>query len=215
MPPRYPHLVAAILLLLTAGVTMAQESAAVPPLALCIGEEGEPPETDAPSSLSSCGGAAVVHPPPQAAAEAGYVDCVTPGAASLDARCVAGGADGAAVVAARSLDEDGGRADDDLPPSSVSFPPGDTGAVLAACPDIPLLPDALGTEGNTDTGGLPGQAELDAAAEQVKKKKKRREREREHAFFFFLFFRNSPRVFPTSNLLPHFLFSLPPRVPFP
>ena len=151
----------ALCLLAASGAALAEVQAppapALPPLALC--SEGGPPDTDAPPGAAPCGGAAVVHPPPAAASSVGYVDCVSPGAGG-DARCVAGG--GGASVSARSVrDAASGQA-------PAAFPPADTAAVLAVCPDAPLLPDALGTAGNMDTAGLPTQGELDAAAGQVR-----------------------------------------------
>lgn len=153
-------LLLSILLLVAAGAVLAEVA---PPLALCASSEDGSNETS--TSSTTCGGAAVVHPPPSAAASSGYVDCVSPGA-SVDARCVAGAL--SASVSARSVDGEGVEKLETDPAAAFTFPPADTGAVLAACPDSPLLPDALGTDGNTDLTGLPTQEALEAAAEQVK-----------------------------------------------
>jgi hypothetical protein len=111
---------------------------------------------------------------------------------------VAGG--GGASVSARSVrDAASGQA-------PAAFPPADTAAVLAVCPDAPLLPDALGTAGNMDTAGLPTQGELDAAAGQVRAAGGE---EGGGVVRFFSLFRNSPAGAPLSTS-PRLLFFLPP-----
>jgi hypothetical protein len=156
MPPRPAALAAALAAALLGATLMAAAADAAPPPPLALA--ATPAATslacdgDAASAAACPAGAAVVHPPAAAAKAAGYVDCVSPGAAT-DARCVAG----RSALAAASAE--GGGFD------APTFPPADTAAVLAACPDTPLLPEGAGS----DAGALPSQAELDAAAGQVRR----------------------------------------------
>jgi len=177
--PRLPRpltLTLLILFLAGLGVVLSQPTAGPrPPAPVVVALCGAGPEKET-AGGRDCGGAAVVHPPPAAAAAAGYVDCVSPGAGS-DARCVAAvtapppPSPAGGSVAAASVDEEEGAAT----LSPFTFPPADTAAVLAACPDEPLLPDALVTEGDTSaSAGLPTQEALDAAAEQVRREKRER-----------------------------------------